>query len=161
MRAKTSQTKDSVVYTFKNGSKLQNVAATEKSRGLRFQAGLMEECVGLPQDIMKEVIIPTMNVNRNVAGYGTDPKEPLNKSQCFVTTAGYKNDYGYEQLIQILCQSVARPDKAIVLGGSWRTPVIEGLLDKDFIKELKMDGEPSVSAVKKLFRFSAGLGKAA
>lgn len=36
--------------------------------------------------------------------------------------------------------SVARPKKAMVLGGSWRTPVIEKLLSKDFVKELKMDG---------------------
>ena len=43
-------------------------------------------------------------------------------------------------MIQILCQSVARPDDAIVLGGSWRVPVIEGLLDKDFVTELKLDG---------------------
>ena len=39
-RARTSQTKDSVIYTFKNGSTLENVAATEKTRGRRFQAGL-------------------------------------------------------------------------------------------------------------------------
>jgi len=34
------------------------VAATEKTRGRRFQAGLMEECVGIDQDILNEVIIP-------------------------------------------------------------------------------------------------------
>lgn len=60
--------------------------------------------------------------------------------ECKRTTAGYKNTFGYEQLIQILCQSVARPDDAIVLGGSWRVPVVEGLLDKDFVTELKLDG---------------------
>lgn len=36
--------------------------------------------------------------------------------------------------------SVARPKKAMVLGGSWRTPVVEKLLSKDFVKELKLDG---------------------
>lgn len=82
----------------------------------------------------------TMNVSRNVAGHGVDPNEKLNKSQIYITTAGYKGTYGYEQLIQILCQAVARPKDAIVLGGSWRVPVIEGLLDKNFIQELKMDG---------------------
>lgn len=139
-RAKTSQTKDTVVYTFKNGSTLQNVAASEKTRGARFHCGLMEECVGIDQDILKNVLVPTMNVNRLVPGHGADKKEKLNKKQIFVTTAGYKNTFGYEQLIQILCQSVARPDDAIVLGGSWRVPVVEGLLDKDFVTELKLDG---------------------
>ena len=57
-KARTSQSKDSVVYTFKNGSTLENVAATEKTRGRRFQAGLMEECVGIDQDILEQVIVP-------------------------------------------------------------------------------------------------------
>lgn len=56
--ARTSQSKDSVVYTFKNGSTLENVAATEKTRGRRFQSGLMEECVGIDQDILEQVIVP-------------------------------------------------------------------------------------------------------
>lgn len=80
-----------------------------------------------------------MNVNRMVNGE-TDPKEPLNKSQVFITTAGYKNTYSYEKLIQILCQAVARPKEAIVLGGSWRVPVVEGLLDRDFVTQLRLDG---------------------
>jgi len=36
--------------------------------------------------------------------------------------------------------SVARPADAMILGGSWRVPVIEKLLDKNFVKELKLDG---------------------
>ena len=80
-----------------------------------------------------------MNVSRMINGK-VDPKEKLNKSQIYVTTAGYKNSFAYEKLIQILCQSVAKPDDAIILGGSWRVPVVEGLLDKNFVTELKMDG---------------------
>lgn len=57
-RARTAQTKDTVIYTFKNSSTLENVAASEKTRGRRFQSGLMEECVGIDQDILNEVIIP-------------------------------------------------------------------------------------------------------
>ena len=138
-RARTAQTKDTVIYTFKNGSTLENVAASEKTRGRRFQSGLMEECVGIDQDILNEVIIPTLNVDRMVQGE-TDPDERLNKSQIYVTTAGYKNTFSYEKLIQILCQSVARPKDAIVLGGSWRVPVVEGLLNKNFVRDLRMDG---------------------
>lgn len=81
--AKTRQTKDSVVYQFKNGSTVENVAATEKTRGRRFQSGLMEECVGIDQDILNEVIIPTMNVSRMINGQ-TDPNERLNKSQVYI-----------------------------------------------------------------------------
>ncbi len=138
-RANTRQSKDSTIYTFKNGSTLQNVAASENTRGARFHSGLMEECVSIDQKILNEVIIPTMNVSRLINGK-VDEHEKLNKSQCFITTAGYKNTFAYDKLIQILCQSVARPETAIVLGGSWRVPVIEGLLDRDFITQLKLDG---------------------
>lgn len=43
----------------------------------------MEECIGIDQDILNEVIIPTMNVSRIVQGQ-TDPNEQLNKSQIYV-----------------------------------------------------------------------------
>ena len=88
-RARTAQTKDTVIYTFKNGSTLENVAASEKTRGRRFNSGLMEECVGIDQDILNEVLIPTLNVDRMVQGQ-TDPNEQLNKSQIFVTKFGQK-----------------------------------------------------------------------
>ena len=83
-RAETHQTKDSVKYTFKNGSTVENIAATENTRGRRFHSGLMEECVGIDQEILNEVIIPTLNVNRPLASGGNDPKEILNKSQIFI-----------------------------------------------------------------------------
>lgn len=151
--ARTRQTRDSVVYTFKNGSSLENLAATEKARGQRFTGGVLEECVTIDQDILNEVLIPTLNVERHINGK-VDESEIANQSQVFITTAGYKNTYSYDKLIQLLCQSVARPDQAIILGGTWRTPVMERLLNKNFVKDLKMDGELSVSAVKNLFRCS-------
>lgn len=136
---KSSSTKDSAVYTFKNGSTLENIAASEKTRGRRFQSGLVEEAINIDQDILNTVVLPTMNVSRYVNGV-VDPDEPLNQSQIFVTTAGYKNSFSYNKLIEILCQSVARPDEAIILGGSWRTPVMEGLLNKNFVQDMKMAG---------------------
>lgn len=56
----------------------------------------------------------------------------------------------------VLIQQIIDPTEAVVLGGSWRVPVLEGLLNKNFIDELKLDGEPSVSAVKTLYCLSAG-----
>lgn len=43
----TTVGKDHCCYVFKNNSQLQNVAASERSRGLRQHAGLIEECVGV------------------------------------------------------------------------------------------------------------------
>jgi len=150
-RAQTRQTKDSVIYSFVNGSSLENVAANENTRGRRFQCLLGEECVGIDQDILNEVLIPTLNVSRLVNGQ-SDPNEQLNKSQIFITTAGYKGTFSYDKLIQILCQSVARPNDAIILGGTWRVPVIEGLLDKNFVRDLRMDGTYNESSFEREYK---------
>lgn len=51
-----------------------------------------------------------------------------------------KNSFAYSKLIQILIQQIIEPNEAIVLGGTWRVPVMEKLLQKSFIQELKTDG---------------------
>lgn len=81
-----------------------------------------------------------MNVSRRLPDGSYDDREVLNKSQIYVTTAGWKNSFAYEKLITLLIQQIIEPEEAIVLGGSWRIPVMEGLLSKTFIKDLKMDG---------------------
>lgn len=40
----------------------------------------------------------------------------------------------------LLVQSIIEPELAIVLGGTWRVPVMEELLSKNFVQELKLDG---------------------
>lgn len=139
-RARTRNTKDSVIYTFKNGSSLENVAMTESTRGRRFTSGVLEECASMDQDKLNDILLPTLNVSRNIPGYGVDENEIANQSAVYITTAGYKGTFSYDKLIQTLCQSVARPDAAIVLGGTYRTPMMERLLSKNFISDLKMDG---------------------
>ena len=139
-RGKTMEGKDYVRYVFKNGSVLDNIAARETSRGQRRHGGLMEECVGIDGTILNEVIIPTMNVSRRGAWGDKDDSEVLNKSQIYVTTAGWKNTFAYDKLIQLLVWEIIKPERAMILGGTWRIPVLMGLLDKTFIRDLKMDG---------------------
>lgn len=137
---KTREGKDYVCYMFKNGSFFDNIAASEKSRGKRRHGGLVEECVGVDGQILSEVIIPTMNVSRLCMDGTMHPEETLNKSQIFVTTAGYKNTFAYDKLIQFLVWMITEPEKAIIMGGTFRIPVLTGLLDKNFIQDLKRDG---------------------
>ncbi len=139
-RGKTMEGKDYVRYIFKSGSVLDNIAARETSRGQRRHGGLMEECVGIDGTILNEVIIPTMNVSRRGAWGDKDDNEVLNKSQIYVTTAGWKNTFAYDKLIQLLVWEIIKPERAMILGGTWRIPVLMGLLDKTFIRDLKMDG---------------------
>lgn len=57
--AQTRTSRDSVIYTFKNGSTLENVALSEKTRGKRYQSGLIEEAAMVDnQELLNEVILP-------------------------------------------------------------------------------------------------------
>ena len=100
----------------------------------------MEECILIDQTLLNEVIIPTMNVDRRLSDGSRKREETVNKSQIYVTTAGWKNSFAYDKLIQLLIQQIIEPSESIVLGGTWRIPVMEELLSKSFIQELKLDG---------------------
>ena len=139
-RGASKASKNMVEYLFKNGSKLDIMAAQQSSRGKRARGGLVEECILVDQTLLNEVIIPTMNVDRRLADGSRHEEEVINKSQIYVTTAGWKNSFAYEKLIQTLIQQITDPEQAIVIGGTWRVPVMEKLLRKSFIEELKLDG---------------------
>ena len=139
-RGKTRVSKDYCIYIFKNGSYFDNIAARESSRGKRRHGGVIEECVGVDGDILSQVIIPTMNVSRRCADGSVHPEETLNKSQLYITTAGWKNSFPYDKLIQLLIWQIIKPEKSMILGGTYKIPVLVKLLDKNFIQDLKMDG---------------------
>ena len=137
---KTRISKDYCIFMFKNGSYFDNIAATEKSRGKRRHGGLVEEWVGVDGKILSEVIIPTMNVSRLCMDGTMQPEEILNKSQIFVTTAGWKGTFAYDKLIQFLVWMITEPEKAFIMGGTWRIPVLVKLLDRTFLQDLQRDG---------------------
>ena len=102
--------------------------------------GLLEEVILIDGTALNEVIIPLMNVSRRTATGEVDPDETLNKSQIYVTTAGWKGTFPYDKLIQLLIWQIVKPGQSIVLGGTWRVPVLMKLLDRNFVKDLKADG---------------------
>jgi hypothetical protein len=140
-RGQSKKSKDNVRYIFKNGSTIDILAARESSRGQRRTGGLMEECVLIDGTALNEIIIPTTNVNRLLPnGLRSSKEEIVNKSQIYITTAGYKNNFAYEKNIELLIQSLIDPDEVMVLGGTYKIPVAEGLLDEDFVEQLKLQG---------------------
>jgi hypothetical protein len=139
-RGASKKSKDDVKYIFKNGSSIDILAAKQSSRGQRRTGGLMEECVLIDGDILNEVIIPTTNVDRLLPDGTRHKEEVINKSQIYITTAGWKNSFAYDKLIELLIQSVIEPDRVMIMGGTYETPVIEGLLDEDFVDQLKLQG---------------------
>lgn len=138
-RGQSQESKDYCLYILKNGSTIENLAATERSRGRRMHAGLIEECVGVDQKILQEVIIPTMNVSRRCMDGTVQEEEVLNQSQLYITTAGYKNTYSYEKLIQLMVRMVTRPKEAFIMGGTWRIPVALGLQSRNYITSIQQD----------------------
>ena len=139
-RGVSKKSKNDVKYIFKNGSVIDILAATERSRGQRRNGGVMEECVSIDQTMLNEVIIPTTNVDRRLPDGSRDPNEVVNKSQIYITTAGWKNSFAFSKLIELLIRSLLEPDEVMIMGGTYETPVAEGLLNEDFVDELKLSG---------------------
>ncbi len=81
-----------------------------------------------------------MNVSRRCANGEVHSMEKLNKSQIYVTTAGWKKSFAYDKLIQLLIWQIVKPGESVIMGGSWRVPVLMKLLDRNFVKDLKSDG---------------------
>lgn len=129
---------DYVEIDFKNGSNLNIVGVANSTRGGRRHSGLLEEAILIDGTKLNEVILPLMNVDRRAANGKVDPNEN-HKAHSFITTAGYKNTFAYKKQIQFLIWQVLL-GKGFVIGGDYKIPVAYGLLDENFIKELKMDG---------------------
>jgi hypothetical protein len=132
--------KDYVRLEFKNGSRMDVVAVRESTRGGRRHGGLIEEVILVDGEKLNTVILPLMNVSRRAKCGEVDPNESLNKSQIYVTTAGFKDSFAYDKLIQLLIWQIVKPGSAFVFGGSWRIPVLHKLLDRNFVKDLRADG---------------------
>ena len=83
-RGASKASKNEVEYKFKNGSKLDIIAASQNSRGKRATGGRMEEVILVDETLLNEVIIPTMNVSRKLPGGERIDEERVNKSQIYV-----------------------------------------------------------------------------
>ena len=136
--SKVHSEKDYVKVLFKNGSRLDILPVKDSARGKRRTGGLIDEVILVDGEVLNKVIIPTMNIDRLAKCGGTDPNEN-HKSQIYVTTAGHKNSFAYDKMIQTIIWMVVKGN-AFVFGGDWRVPVMHGLLNSDFIEELKQDG---------------------
>lgn len=111
---------------------------TENSRGKRYQGVLVEECAKVDQDKLQEIVMPMMVISRQVKGE-VDPNELLNQSSVFVTSAGFKDSFAFQKLVQTLCEMVANPKEAFIIGGDWKIPVVEGLQPANFIQNQELD----------------------
>lgn len=155
---KTEKVKDQFTVYFKNGSQMGNLAAKSSSRGLRFTGLTLEEIIEGDPDIIQEVIIPTLAIQRRAANGEFNKAETISQQKICVTTAGYKDTYAYHTLIRTLLRQLTEPNKAIVLGGSYKIPIIAGLQNMDFIRQQKLSGtfNPTSFGREYLSRWSSG-----
>jgi hypothetical protein len=87
---------------------------------------VLEECVGIDGKILQEVLVPMMSISRRCLDGTTQRDETLNKAQLYITTAGYKNSFPYDKLIQTLVKMVTEPGSAFIIGGTYKIPVLTG-----------------------------------
>lgn len=161
-RKKCRENKDYVIYFFKNESWFDNIAANERSRGKRRQSAVFEECISIDGDILSSVLLPILNVSRTCMDGSRQDDELLNQSQLFITSAGWKNTFSYDKLMQLLVWSIVYPDKAFITGGSYKVPVLFGLLPKNFVSELQQDATFNESAFDREYNsYWAGSGDSA
>lgn len=145
-RGASTKSKDNVHYLFKNGSEIDILAARESSRGQRRTGILIEESILVDGDALNEIVIPTTNIDRNLADGSTDPDEVVNQSQIYITTAGWKNSFPYEKLIEVFINSVMNPDENMILGGNYELSIIEGAAKESWLEDLKLSGSYNESS---------------
>lgn len=128
---------DYIELIFKNGSIFQILTLSASSRGQRATGGLIEEAVLIDGTTLAEVIIPMMNIPRPLSGGGVNPEEP-HSQQVYITSAGSKNTFAYERLIELTILGVIDPEDYFICGAGYELPLRYGLFDKKTIQDQKM-----------------------
>lgn len=80
-----------------------------------------------------------MSISRRCLDGTVQSDETLNKAQLYITTAGWKNSFPYNKLIQTLVKMIVENDTAFVLGGTYKIPVLTGQYEKTFVQDQKRD----------------------
>lgn len=130
--------KDYVDVYFKNGSRLSIVGALDSDRGLRTHATLIDEVRDQDGDMISEVVLPQMNVSRRMANGLLNPYEKINTQVIYATSAGTKSSFAYSALIDTFEKAIIDPKSNFCIGLDYRIPVLHGLIDGNYVKNLKL-----------------------
>lgn len=88
-------------------------------------------------DLLNEVVIPLMNVNRRTKARLVNQNEP-HQAQFYLTSAGQKSSFAYQKLIELFEMQIYNPKAAFVWGCDYKVPMIHGLLPKNYLQEIKL-----------------------
>lgn len=136
---------DYIELIFKNGSTFQILTLSASSRGQRATGGLIEEAALIDGKTLADVIIPMMNIPRQHSGGGVNPTEP-HAQQVYITSAGSKNTFAYERLIELTILGVIDQEDYFICGAGYELPLKYGLFDKKTIQDQKLSSSFSAES---------------
>lgn len=99
--------------------------------------GIVDEVRDHDGDTLNEVVLPLMAVPRFTAAKRINPYEPQ-PQKIFITSAGVKGSYAYNKLIECFEDSIIQPNSTFVWTLDYRVPLMHGLLNEQFINEIKL-----------------------
>ena len=116
---KENLSKDTAEIIFASGSKIDNLANTQSSKGLRRHRLNMEESALINNEVFEDALEPIPNVPRRTIGKASaiNPEE-LSGQIHFLTTAYFKNTE-YERNLQMI-DEMAELKGMAVLGSDWQ-----------------------------------------
>lgn len=77
---------------------------------------------------------------------GTLNPEAINGQTIYITTASDKTCFMYSRLIELLVQSILRPDLYFIMGMDWHVPVYYGQMTKSKIDSVRLSSTFSVES---------------
>lgn len=119
---KANFAKGDALVVFKNGSRLDNLANAQTSKGQRRKRINMEESALIDNDTFLDALLPIVEVPRVCVGkYSIVDPEELNQQINFFTTAGFKGSDEYQRSVDMVKDMINLNGK-IVLGSSFWLP---------------------------------------
>ena len=85
---------------------------------------------------INSIVLPLMNVPRPMKNGVINPFEPQ-QCQFWMTSAGVRNSFAYDKLIEMLGFTILNPRRYSVIGCSYKVPLLAGVLSKDYLNEIK------------------------
>lgn len=64
--------------------------------------------------------------------------EPFNTQVIYSTSAGMKSSFAYSALLDVFEQAIIDPKHSFCIGLDYRIPVMHGLIDGNYVRNLKM-----------------------
>ena len=143
---------DYTTLKFRSGSIFDVVGATDSTRGGRRTSGLIDEVRDADETEISEIVIPLINVARRLPDNTVNPNEQFNQQIVFATSAGLKNSFAYNKLIDLFENSIINPKETFVFGNDYRIPMMHGLLSKNFVDKLKMSPSFNIESFQREYR---------